>query len=41
MNILINKLSKLEFVDEIVIPPSPGDSGAAQEQSIWIFKKWK
>ena len=24
-----NKLSKLEFVDEIIIPPSPGDSGAA------------
>ena len=28
-SVAINKLSKLEFVDEIVIPPSPGDSGAA------------
>ncbi len=28
-SVAINKLSKLEFVDEIIIPPSPGDSGAA------------
>ena len=28
-SVALNKLSKLEFVDEIIIPPSPGDSGAA------------
>ena len=28
-SVAINKLSKLDFVEEIIIPPSPGDSGAA------------
>ncbi len=28
-SVAINKLSKLDFVKEIIIPPSPGDSGAA------------
>ncbi len=28
-SVAINELSKLEFIDEIIIPPSPGDSGAA------------
>ena len=30
-SVAINKLAKLEFVDKITIPPSPGDSGAAIE----------
>jgi predicted NodU family carbamoyl transferase len=28
-SVAINGLSKLDFVEEIIIPPSPGDSGAA------------
>ena len=28
-SVAINELSKLDFVEEIIIPPSPGDSGAA------------
>ena len=28
-SVAINKLSKLDFISELIIPPSPGDSGAA------------
>ncbi len=28
-SVAIKEISKLEFIDEIIIPPSPGDSGAA------------
>ena len=28
-SVAINKLTNLDFIDEIIIPPSPGDSGAA------------
>ena len=28
-SVAINKLVKNDFIDEIIIPPSPGDSGAA------------
>jgi len=28
-SVAINKLSKLDFISKIIIPPSPGDSGAA------------
>jgi len=28
-SVAINELSKLDFIEEIIIPPSPGDSGAA------------
>ena len=28
-SVAINKLSKLDFIEEIIIPPSPGDSGAS------------
>ena len=38
-SVAINKLTKLDFVDEIIVPPSPGDSGAAIGAAYYGFLK--
>ena len=38
-SVAINKLAKLEFVDKITIPPSPGDSGAAIGAAFYGYLK--
>ena len=36
-SVAINKLSKLNFINKIIIPPSPGDSGAAIGAAYYSF----
>ena len=36
-SVAINKLSKLDFINELIIPPSPGDSGAAIGAAYYSF----
>lgn len=36
-SVAINKLSKLNFITELIIPPSPGDSGAAIGAAYYSF----
>ena len=36
-SVAINKLSKLNFISKIIIPPSPGDSGAAIGAAYYSF----
>ena len=36
-SVAINKLAKLDFISEIIIPPSPGDSGAAIGAAYYSF----
>lgn len=36
-SVAINQLTKLDFVNEIIIPPSPGDSGAAIGAAYYAF----
>jgi carbamoyltransferase len=36
-SVAINKLSKLDFISELIIPPSPGDSGAAIGAAYYSF----
>jgi carbamoyltransferase len=38
-SVAINQLSKLDFIEEIIIPPSPGDSGAAIGAAYYAFIK--
>ena len=38
-SVAINELSKLDFVEEIIIPPSPGDSGAALGAAYYGYLK--
>ena len=38
-SVAINKLVELDFIDEIIIPPSPGDSGAAIGASYYGYLK--
>ena len=38
-SVAINKLSKLDFIEEIIIPPSPGDSGAAIGAAYYAYIK--
>ena len=40
-SVAINKLVKNDFIDEIIIPPSPGDSGAAIGAAYYGFLKKK
>ena len=36
-SVAINQLTKLDFINEIIIPPSPGDSGAAIGAAYYAF----
>ena len=38
-SLAVMKLSKLEFIDSLIIPPSPGDSGAAIGAAYYSFLK--
>ena len=38
-SVAINKIAKLDFVEKIIIPPSPGDSGAAIGAAYYSFLK--
>lgn len=38
-SVAINQLVKLDFINEIIIPPSPGDSGAAIGAAYYAFLK--